>query len=112
MGVAGDIRYEVSSAECSADHATLKAAPASTCANIGLFAVGKSVAVNDVRYRFPYFMDPTDATKGADALAKAYTNCDKDNVCVFITIPEPVGTKTMNVNYKFKTMIRTLKVGA
>merc|ERR1712032_59264 len=76
---------------------------------LGFFANGKSVAVNDVRYRFPYFMEDTDATKGKDELAKAYTNCDKDNLCVFITIPEPMGTKTMNVNYKFKTMIRTLK---
>jgi len=109
--VTGEVRYATGSGECSPDHATLTAA-SSTCGSIGLFANGKSLAVNDVRYRFPYFIDPTDTTKGADALAQKYTNCDKNNLCVFITIPEPVGTKTMNVNYKFKTMIRTLKVAA
>jgi len=106
--VEGEIRYATGSGVCSPDHAFLESS-GSTCANIGKFANGRSVAVNDVRYRFPYFMDPTDTTKGADALAAKYTNCAKNNLCVFITIPEPVGTKSMNVNYKFKTMIRTLK---
>merc|ERR1712146_286481 len=31
------------------------------------------------------------------------------NIGLFITIPEPKGTKEMTVNYKFKTMIRTNK---
>jgi len=103
-------KYATGSAYCSVDYETQQASGSSECANIGFFANGKSVAVNDVRYRFPYFMEDTDATKGKDALAKAYTNCDHDNLCIFITIPEPMGTKTMNVNYKFKTMIRT-KIG-
>jgi len=106
--VAGEIKYATGSGVCSPDHAFLTASGV-PCANIGKFANGKSVAVNDVRYRFPYFIDPTDTTKGIDALAAKYTNCAKNNLCVFITIPEPVGTKEMNVNYKFKTMIRTLK---
>merc|ERR1711912_60015 len=108
-GTGGDQRYATGSGECSPDYAFLTSS-SSTCANIGHFANGRSVAVNDVRYRFPYFIDPTDTATGADVLAQKYTNCDKDNMCVFITIPEPVGTKTMNVNYKFKTMIRTLTV--
>lgn len=106
-----DNRYATGSGECSPDYAFLTSS-SSTCSNIGYFANGRSVAVNDVKYRFPYFIDPTDTAKGADALAQKYTNCDKNNMCVFITIPEPVGTKTMNVNYKFKTMIRTLKAGS
>merc|ERR1711907_102975 len=110
-GTGGDQRYATGSGECSPDYAFLTSS-SSTCANIGHFANGRSVAVNDVRYRFPYFIDPTDTATGADVLAQKYTNCDKNNMCVFITIPEPVGTKTMNVNYKFKTMIRTLKVAA
>merc|ERR1711981_1255803 len=105
----GNVAYDTGSGVCSPDYADLTAANI-PCANVGLFANGKSIAVNDVRYRFPYFMASNDATLGADELAAAYTNCAKDALCVFITIPEPIGSKTMNVNYKFKTMIRTLKV--
>merc|ERR1711964_927262 len=47
-----------------------------------------------------------DTTKGIDAVAKKYTNCDKNALCVFITIPEPEGAKDLTVNYKFKTLIR------
>merc|ERR1712072_1439912 len=54
-----------------------------------------------------YFISPDDKTEGIDALAAAYTNCAKNNLCVFITIPEPEGRKDMTVNYKFKTLIRT-----
>jgi hypothetical protein len=106
--VTGKIRYATGSGECSPDYAFLTSS-SSTCGSIGLFANGRSVAVNDVRYRFPYFISDTDTAEGADVLAQKYTNCDKNNMCVFITIPEPVGMKTMNVNYKFKTMIRTKK---
>jgi len=77
------------------------------CANIKAFNDGKSVAVNDHRYRFPYFISPDDTTEGIDALAAAYTNCAKNNLCVFISIPEPQGRKDLTVNYKFKTLIRT-----
>merc|ERR1711990_926548 len=59
------------------------------------------------KYRFPYFVSPDYNTKGADAMAKDYTNCDKNALCIFITIPEPEGTKDLTVNYKFKTLIRT-----
>merc|ERR1712151_770805 len=50
---------------------------------------------------------PDDATKGPADLAAAYTNCAKDSLCIFITIPEPEGNKDLTVNYKFKTLIRT-----
>merc|ERR1712025_196240 len=59
----------------------------SECSNIGFFSDGKSPAVND----------------------KKYPNCEANNLCIFITIPEPVGSKELTVNYKFKTMIRTNK---
>jgi len=111
VGTGANAAYPTGSGVCSPDYADLTAA-GTACGSIGLFANGKSIAVNDVRYRFPYFMEPTDATTGADAIAQAYTNCDKNAVCVFITLPEPVGSKTMNVNYKYKTMIRTLKAGS
>jgi len=83
----------------------------SKCANVGNFADGKSVAVNDVKYRFPYFIGPNnkisgDANGGAD-LAADYSYCAKNNLCIFITIPEPEGSKDLSVNYKFKTLIRT-----
>merc|ERR1711920_859636 len=77
------------------------------CSNVKNFAQGKSLAVNDNKYRFPYFVSPDYNTKGADAMAKDYTNCDKNALCVFITIPEPEGRKDLSVNYKFKTLIRT-----
>merc|ERR1712185_226288 len=35
------------------------------------------------------------------------TNCAKNSLCLFITIPEPEGNKDLTVNYKFKTLIRT-----
>merc|ERR1712167_389946 len=35
------------------------------------------------------------------------SNCAKNNLCIFITIPEPEGRKDLTVNYKFKTLIRT-----
>jgi len=82
------------------------------CSNVGNFNAGKSVAVNDVKYRFPFFISTTDATVGPNALAVAYTGCKQNNLCVFITIPEPKGTKTLTVNYKFKTMYRTTKNNA
>merc|ERR1712048_28865 len=84
----------------------------STCANIGLFSDGRSKAVNDNRYRFPYFIATDSTIEGTDPLAEAYSNCKPNNLCIFITIPEPKGTKEMTVNYKFKTMIRTNKGNA
>jgi len=81
------------------------------CANKGNFNKGASLAVNDHKYRFPYFIDEDYAGTGAD-LAKDYTNCDANALCVFITIPEPVGGKALTVNYKFKTLIRTLSINA
>ena len=71
------------------------------------YLTGKSLAVNDNSYRFPYFIGPDDTTEGPDALAAAYSNCAKNNLCIFITIPEPEGRKDLTVNYKFKTLIRT-----
>jgi len=109
--VAGNIVYATGSGVCSPDSDFLKSS-SSECANIGAFSNGKSLAVNDVKYRFPYFIGPDDsATAGTDALAAKYTNCAKNNLCVFITIPEPQGTKALTVDYKFKSMIRTLKTG-
>jgi len=79
----------------------------SDCANIVSFNNGRSVAVNDHRYRFPYFLSPDDVTEGIKPLAKKYTNCNENSLCIFITIPEPEGTKDLTVNYKFKTLLRT-----
>jgi hypothetical protein len=104
--VAGKIVYPTGSGVCSPDSSFLTTS-GSDCANIGLFNDGKSKAVNDVKYRFPYFLTTDSTVEGPTALAKDYTNCDTDNLCLFITIPEPTGTKQLTVNYKFKTMIRT-----
>jgi len=102
--VTGDVAYATGSGYCSPDAAFLGS---SECANVGKFNKGKSLAVNDHKYRFPYFMSPDDPTTGADNIAHAYTNCAKNALCVFITIPEPEGRKDLTVNYKFKTLIRT-----
>jgi len=106
--VAGKIVYPTGSGYCSPDSSFLKTS-GSECINVGNFNDGKSPAVNDNKYRFPYFLTTDSAVEGPDALAKAYTNCDKDNLCIFITIPEPTGSKQMTVNYKYKTMIRSRK---
>merc|ERR1711937_1086306 len=108
VGTGAKIPYPTGSGVCSPDSSFLTSS-GSECINIGNFANGKSPAVNDIKYRFPYFLATDASTEGPHALAKAYTNCDKDNLCVFITIPEPTGSKQMTVNYKFKTMIRTPK---
>merc|ERR1712187_300640 len=109
--VTGDVIYPTGSGVCSPDSSFLTATSAE-CSNIGNFNDGKSPAVNDNKYRFPYFLETNSNIKGSDAVAKAYTNCDKDNLCIFITIPEPQGSKDISVNYKFKTMIRTPKNNA
>jgi len=96
--------YITGAGYCSPDSSFLGS---SECANVGNFNGGRSLAVNDHKYRFPYFISPDDATKGPDALAAAYTNCAKNSLCIFITIPEPEGRKDLTVNYKFKTTIRT-----
>jgi len=88
------------SAVCSADSPS-----GATCVNIGSFSNGRSIAVNDVKYRFPYFVADSSTIKTAATTAKEYTHCDANAVCVFITLPEPVGTKSMNVNYKFKSTV-------
>merc|ERR1719359_288140 len=106
--VGGDIIFPTGAGHCSPDSAELDA----SCANAGKFNDGKSVAVNDAKYRFPYWVSSKDKTKGIDAVAAAYTNCAKNALCIFITIPEPQGRKDMTVNYKFKTQIRTLNVAA
>jgi len=102
--VGGKIVYATGAGYCSPDAAFLGS---SKCANVGNFNKGKSLAVNDQRYRFPYFIGPDNTVEGPDALAAAYTNCAKNNLCIFITIPEPEGRKDLTVNYKFKTLIRT-----
>merc|ERR1712046_173935 len=99
--VGGKIVYANGAGVCSPENQA-------ACANNAHFNDGKSVAVNDHKYRFPYFIAPDDTTEGIDALAKAYTNCAKNALCIFITIPEPQGQKDLTVNYKFKTMIRTI----
>merc|ERR1719201_285894 len=101
------VAYATGSGHCSPDSDILDAT-ASKCANTNKFNKGKSHAVNDNKYRFPYWLSPDDdTTKGIDAVAKGYTKCDKDALCIFITIPEPEGKKNLKVNYKFKTTIRT-----
>jgi len=100
--VGGDIIFPNGAGHCSPDSAKLDA----SCANANNFNGGKSVAVNDQKYRFPYWVGDGDTTKGADAVAAKYTNCAQNALCVFITIPEPQGSKDMTVNYKYKTLIR------
>jgi len=93
---------------CSPDSDALNPDPLDPdCGNAGNFNAGKSLAVNDHRYRFPYFVSPENTEVGA-ALAASYTNCEANALCVFITIPEPTGEKELTVNYKFKSTIRTL----
>jgi len=80
------------------------------CANAGNFNAGKSVAVNNPMYRFPYWVSDSDKSQtGIDNVANLYTNCAKNALCLFVTIPEPEGSKDMTVNYKFKTLIRAAK---
>merc|ERR1712169_112749 len=61
----------IGAGHCSPDSAKLDA----SCANANNFNGGKSVAVNDQKYRFPYWVGDGDTTKGADAVAAKYTNC-------------------------------------
>lgn len=100
--VGGKIAYANGAGVCSAD-----SPPAADCSNTGNFNAGKSLAVNDAKYRFPYFISTEDTTEGIDKLAEAYTNCKKNHLCIFITIPESQGMKDLSVHYKFKTLIRT-----
>jgi len=102
--VGGKIVYANGAGICSPDSDKL---PTADCANAKNFNEGKSVAVNDQRYRFPYFIAPDNVLEGPAPLAKAYTNCDTNHLCIFITIPEPEGRKDLTVNYKFKSTIRT-----
>jgi len=103
-----DAGYTTGAGLCSPDSDDLDPLD---CANRNLFNKGKSLAVNDHRYRFPYFVSPENDESGAE-LVKSYTNCDANALCVFITIPEPVGMKQLTVNYKFKTLIRTLAIAS
>merc|ERR1712032_1316814 len=105
--VAGKIVYANGAGICSPDSDKL---PAADCSNANNFNEGKSVAVNDQRYRFPYFIAPDNVVEGPAPLAKAYTNCETNHLCIFITIPEPEGRKDLTVNYKFKSTIRTSAV--
>merc|ERR1711939_214044 len=91
LNIAGT--HKTGAGVCSPFHKFLKAGE--PCSNVGNFADGKSAAVNDNKYRFPYFISQED------------TNCAKYALCLFITIPEPEGNKDLTVNYKFKTLIRT-----
>merc|ERR1712210_110228 len=96
--------YITGAGYCSPDSSFLGS---SECANVGNFNGGRSLAVNDHKYRFPFMSSADATTKGIDNLAAAYTNCAKNALCVFITIPEPEGRKNLRVSYKFKTTIRT-----
>merc|ERR1711907_757076 len=72
------IVYATGSGVCSPDSGFLSTS-GSECKNIGNFANGKSVAVNDVKYRFPYFLETTSTIEGPTALAEAYTSCKTNN---------------------------------
>jgi len=109
--VAGNIVFANGAGVCSPDSKFLTDNSIS-CSNINNFNEGKSLAVNDVKYRFPYWIADDADTAGTDPLAKAYTNCNKNALCIFITIPEPQGNKDLTVNYKFKTQIRTLNAAS
>jgi len=100
--------YSTGAGLCSPDSGDLDAGD---CGNLNNFNEGKSLAVNDHRYRFPYFISPENTEAGA-ALAASYTNCEANALCVFITIPEPQGEKALSVNYKFKSTIRTLAIAS
>jgi len=101
------VTYPTGAGVCSPD------SPATAdCSNVGNFNDGRSKAVNDAKYRFPFFISTEDTTVGPDALSVAYTSCKQNSLCIFITLPEPKGTKALTVNYKFKSMIRTTKANA
>merc|ERR1712032_237594 len=68
--------YVTGAGVCSPFHTFLK--EGEPCANVKNFAEGKSPAVNDKEYRFPYFISSDDATAGPDDLAAKYTNCKKN----------------------------------
>jgi hypothetical protein len=73
------------------------------CTHISAFSEGASLAVNDARYRFPYFvdLDNTDDLSSTDI-----TNCSEASVCVFIRLPISSGTQDLSVSYKYKAEIR------
>merc|ERR1712080_599229 len=75
----------------------------SNCLGNGAFDVGASVAVNDPEYRFPFWVDSDASFASAQEAADGYTHCGAGSLCVFIQIPEPVGTKDLDVTYKFKS---------
>lgn len=68
------------------------------------FSSGASLAVNDPAYRFPYFVDPDQASAGS---SNQITNCGFNSVCVFIKLPTSKGTQDVAVSYKYKSEIRS-----
>jgi len=67
-------------------------------------AGGKSLYVNDQKYRMPLWKANT-----AGAIATAY-NCAKNSLCLFVKLNEPKGSKNMVVNYKFSAKSGTTKL--
>merc|ERR1712147_434081 len=66
--VADKIVHPTGSGVCSPDSSFLLTS-SSECNNIGFFSDGKSKAVNDNKYRFPYFLTTDSTVEGPDALA-------------------------------------------
>lgn len=109
-----DLTNPAGAAHCSPDEEDQDAN--TKCANNQNFNKGKSLAVNDPKFRFPYWVAAGDTTASGDATnpdarALAYTNCAANNLCLFITIPDPKGSKEMTVDYKYKPLTRTNKAG-
>jgi len=74
------------------------------CAHETAFSTGKSLAVNDAEFRFPYFVDLDNAV----ALdSSEITNCDFSSLCVFIRLRTAKGNQAMSVSYKYKSEIRS-----
>lgn len=76
--------------------------PAADCNNKDSFSQGASIAVNDAKFRFPYFNNFEDTTAFSSA---EYTNCNFNSLCIFIRLPSAVGTQQLAVSFKYKTEI-------
>merc|ERR1711900_34751 len=53
-----------------------------------------------------FFIDPESAVSySASGAAEAYTQCERGHLCVFVQIPEALGSESMNVTYKYKSYV-------
>ena len=69
------------------------------------FSTGASKAVNDAKYRFPYFTELENAVPTL-VTSEDVTQCPTGAVCIFIRLPTSRGNQALAVSYKYKAEIR------